>query len=141
MSEELRQEIDYNLAARDDLKDLLSRFKSNGGSVKGVDAGLIVLKFNLMEASYDDIAFYIVKLFDEGFFTNEESAYIAECMNEAAFYDDSDELKAAIAEKEQQLRVSSADGLPPRHDDESTDKYEYYILERAAYNLDHFVEQ
>lgn len=141
MSEELRQEIDYNLAARDDLKDLLSRFKSNGGSVKGVDAGLIVLKFNLMEASYDDIAFYIVKLFDEGFFTNEEAAYIAECMNEAAFYDDSDELKAAIAEKEQQLRVSSADGLQPRHDDESTDKYEYYILERAAYNLDYFVEQ
>ena len=141
MSEELRQEIDYNLAARDDLKDLLSRFKSNGGSVKDVDAGLIVLKFNLMEASYDDIAFYIVKLFDEGFFTNEEAAYIAECMNDAAFYDDSDELKAAIAEKEQQLRVSSADGLPPRHDDERTDKYEYYILERAAYNLDHFVEQ
>ena len=130
MSEELRQEIDYNLAARDDLKDLLSRFKSNGGSVKDVDAGLIVLKFNLMEASYDDIAFYIVKLFDEGFFTNEEAAYIAECMNDAAFYDDSDELKAAIAEKEQQLRVSSADGLPLRHDDESTDKYEYYITRR-----------
>ena len=138
--EELKQEIDYNLMERDDLKDFLGRFKKNGGSVKDLDSEFIAMKFGGMEASYDDIAFYIAKLYNDGFFTQEEAKYVAGRMEEPDFYEDSDDLKVAIAEKEEWLKSNSSDETLSQIAAKCADKYEYYIHERAAYNLNYFIE-
>ncbi len=141
MTEELRQEIDYNLSVRDELKAFLSRFKKDGRSIKDVDSELIAIKFEDLEASYKDIAFYILKLNNDGFITHDETKYLAKIIRDTeGFYDDSDELKAAIAKKKKWLSLGSFEEMMSQVDWDSIDEYEYYILEFAALEFDMFIK-
>lgn len=139
MNEKLRNEIDFNLQARQTFKTLLDSLKKHKDLVD-VDIDLISLKLMTMDATYDDFCLYLVKLLNDGYFTKEELEHINKAIDREFFYDDSEELALEIRTMTEQIDVNNIENSIQKLKTKCKDMYEQYILQRAAFNFDFITE-
>lgn len=139
MNEKLRNEIDFNLQARQTFKTLLDSLKKHKDLVD-VDIDLISLKLMTMDATYDDFCLYLVKLLNDGYFTKEELEHINKAIDREFFYDDSEELALEIRTMTEQIDVNNIENSIQKLKTKGKDMYEQYILQRAAFNFDVITE-
>lgn len=143
MKQDLKDEIDFNLDCRADFKKLLDMLKEGGKLITEVDPDLIELKVSTMDATYDDFGFFLVKLLNDKYFTKDEKDHIYNVVKEmdmSDFYDDSEDLINEIKKVEEEIDkdnlVESIDVLKQK----CKDKYELYVLQRAAFAFDYIVD-
>ena len=139
MNEKLRNEIDFNLQARQTFKTLLDSLKKHKDLVD-VDIDLISLKLMTMDATYDDFCLYLVKLLNDGYFTKEELEHINKAIDRELFYDDSEELALEIRTMTEKIDVNNIENSIQKLKTKCKDIYEQYILQRAAFNFDVITE-
>lgn len=142
MNQELIDEIKFNLQNRDSLKSLFDSFKERG-PITNVDPSLIELKYSTMDASYNDLALFLVKLLNDKYLSVEEANFLADIfksMDLDNFYADSEELEELINNTEKQIDPNNLEESINTLKQNCKDKYELYILQRAAYSFDYMVD-
>ena len=93
-----------------------------------------------MDETYDDFKLFLVKLLNDGYLSNEEIKYITEAIDREAFYDDSEELINEINEVKLLIDANSLEISTKALKEKCNDKYDQYILQRAAFEFDYISE-
>ena len=137
MKQELKDEIDKNLKYRKYLKQFFDICKEKGEKInQGVIAGLIDVVFiSFFDVSYEDLGTYLMLLFGDGFLSEDETRYVANYMkklDDDVFCEESDGLKNEIKIVEDRINKENIEELLNIEISKCKDKYDVYLLQRAA---------
>lgn len=142
MNKKIIDEINNNLYVREDLKNLFANLKSSSnGSLLDVNPNLFYIKFStIFDDSFDDIFYYLFYLKHSKFLSIDELKHLIEPLKEAndELLSDSKELSKKI--ESISVKINSNDIEKSINElSEPKNIYERYILQRALFEFDCFI--
>lgn len=143
MNKKINDEINNNLYVRKDLKNLFDNLKScSNGSLLDVNPNLFYIKFStIFDGSFDDIFCYLFYLEHSNYLSIDELKHLIEPLKEAK-----EELLSDSKELSKKIESISAK-INPNDIEKSINElsepkniYERYILQRALFEFDCFID-
>lgn len=155
MTKKMMQEIDQNLLIRSKVKDFFGRVFTREWIKSKQDDGVISGYLHTLSASHNDLEFYLIQLYSDEFFTDDEIHCVMDAFNNNPFdnddndckdeddgyYDDSDELQSEIEKMKNKLQSENdkiSDNIL-KQKELCKNRYELYILQHAAFALDYIL--